>query len=60
MGLSYIIFHVHQSLPADGFISRLGEQLSGNLREVINFLVVVRYLASECEDDEIVIEETLR
>lgn len=30
------------------------------MREVINFLYVIRCLASECEDDEIVIEETLR
>lgn len=60
MGLTYMIYHLHSLTPAEGFIAEMQSQLGGDLRQVQCYLYVVEYLASECEDDEIVVEETVR
>ena len=60
MGLTYMVYHLHGLTPASGFVAALQEQLGGDLNQVMCYLYLVEYLASECEDDEIVIEETVR
>jgi hypothetical protein len=58
MGLAYIVFHMHQAWPT--LIQDLISQLSNSIQEATCLLIVIRYIASECENENVVIEESLR
>lgn len=58
IGLAYIIFHSHRIWPnlVDELIAELGQTPI----EAQYLMIIMGYLASECEDEQIVIEESLR
>ena len=68
LGLTYIILQTHNqpdiwspgSQDSRSLVQALIENLSGTPEEVQSLLTICRYMASECEDDGIVIEESLR
>ena len=58
LGFAYIIMHVHQEWPT--LINDLVNSLSNTQSEVISLLKIVDFMASEADDDNVVIEESLR
>lgn len=60
LGMSYVIFHSHQSEPALDLVKMLSSGLQDSVDEVIQLLTILRYLASEVDDESIVIEQSLR
>lgn len=58
LGFAYIIMHVHQEWPT--LINDLVNSLSNTQSEVISLLKIVGFMASEADDDNVVIEESLR
>ena len=58
IGMSYIIFHTHRVW--NNLIGELISMLSTNIEEANCLVTIMGYMASECEDEGIVIEESLR
>ena len=58
LGMSYLILHTHQIWT--NFIPELVGALSGSIQEAQCLFSIIGYLASECEDEGVVIEESLR
>ena len=58
LGFAYIIMHVHQEWPT--LINDLIISLSNTQSEVISLLKIIGFMASEADDDNVVIEESLR
>jgi len=56
--MAYISFHTHQVWP--NLMQDLTQNLSTNLQGVKSLLAIIAYMANECEDEQIVIEESLR
>ena len=60
LGLTYIILHTHNLDTNNSLVRDLIQQFSANPDDAICLLYLLRYMASECEDEGIVIEESLR
>jgi hypothetical protein len=60
LGMSYVIFHSHKLEPPLELIRMLSSGLQDSVDEVIQLLNIVRYLASEVDDEAIVIEQSIR
>ena len=58
IGMAYIVFHTHRVW--NNLMEELIQSLSSTLAEANCLITIIRYLASECEDEGIVIEESLR
>jgi hypothetical protein len=58
MGFTYILFHTHQS--DSNIVDLLSQNLSGSPLRAYCLLLLTEYFASECEDENVVIEESLR
>lgn len=54
------MFHSHQSFPYQDLLSSLQTSLSSSTEHAYCLLKILEYFASECEDENIVIEESLR
>ena len=60
LGFTYILFHSHPSFPFQELLSSLQTSLSSSPEHAYCLLKILEYFASECEDESIVIEESLR
>mmetsp|Transcript_24280 Transcript_24280/g.37459 ORF Transcript_24280/g.37459 Transcript_24280/m.37459 type:complete len:214 (+) Transcript_24280:315-956(+) len=57
LALTYVIFHTHQ---IGSYVDELKGSLATTAAEMISLANVTKLIASECENDDIVIEESLR
>ena len=58
LGFSYVILHVHQNWPT--LIQDLIQTLGNTPAEVLALLKIIGFMASEADDDNVVVEESLR
>jgi hypothetical protein len=58
MGFTYILFHTFQT--QNNLVTQIAQNLSGSETRAFCLLQILEYFASECEDENIVIEESLR
>ena len=58
MGMAFVTFHIHQQWPS--IVSDLYSELNSSAEEAYCLLTIVKYMASECEDESIVIEQSIR
>jgi len=58
MGFTYILFHTFQT--QNNLVNQIAQNLSGSETRAFCLLQILEYFASECEDENIVIEESLR
>ena len=58
MGFTYILFHTFQT--QNNLVNQIAQNLSGSETRAFCLLQILEYFASECEDENIVIEESLK
>ena len=56
--MTYIVLHTHRIWT--DLIKDLITNLNSNIQEAHCLLTILGYMASECEDESVVIEESLR
>ena len=60
LGFTFILFHSHQGFPSSELLNQLQNSMSATPEQAFCLLKILEYFASECEDDNVVIEESLR
>ena len=60
LGMSYVIFQSHQLDTEMDLIQFLSNDLQSSIEEVNLLLIILKYLASEYDDESIVMEQSLR
>ena len=56
--LAILIMHIHEGWP--DFVDHLAGELQEGVEHVTCLLMVLKYMASDCDNDSIVIEESIR
>lgn len=56
--LAYLTIHQHQSWPT--IIEDITACLSGSLEQALVLLQVLKYMANDCDNDSIVVEDSIR
>lgn len=62
LAVAYLVMHAHTLIPQakTKLLDDMLSQLSGSKNEFLSLVLILKNLASECEDEEVVIEETVR
>ena len=58
MGIAYLTFHIHKEWQT--IVNDLCLELNSSAEEAFCLVTIFKYMASECEDESIVIEQSLR
>lgn len=56
--LAILIIHMNESWP--DFVESMSRELSGNVEHATCLLLILKYMASDCDNDSIVIEDSIR
>jgi hypothetical protein len=56
--LAILVIHINESWPS--FVQDITQELSGSVDHAICLLLILKYMASDCDNDSIVIEDSIR
>jgi len=56
--LAILVIHINESWPS--FVQDIIQELSGSVDHAICLLLILKYMASDCDNDSIVIEDSIR
>lgn len=56
--LAILVIHINENWPT--FVKDITTELSGSVEHATCLLLILKYMASDCDDDSIVIEDSVR